>query len=41
MMWLILAVSGGIDDDEDFLAGQFLRPSLEINADASLSFVKD
>ena len=34
MMWLILAVSGGIDDVEYFLAGQFQRPSLVINADA-------
>jgi len=33
--------SGQIDDEGDFTAGQFLRPSLVINADPSLSVVKD
>ena len=32
---------GQIDDEEDFAAGQFLRPSLVINADPALSVVKD
>jgi acyl-CoA reductase-like NAD-dependent aldehyde dehydrogenase len=32
---------GQIDDEGDFAAGQFLRPSLVINADPSLSVVKD
>ena len=32
---------GQIDDADDFAAGQFLRPSLVIDADPSLSVVKD
>ncbi len=32
---------GSVDDEDDFAAGQFLRPSLVINADPSLSVVTD
>jgi len=32
---------GSVDDEDDFAAGQFLNPSLVINADPSLSVVKD
>jgi acyl-CoA reductase-like NAD-dependent aldehyde dehydrogenase len=32
---------GSVNDEDDFAAGQFLRPSLVINADPSLSVVTD
>ena len=32
---------GAIDDDADFEAGHFLRPSLVVNADPGLSVVRD
>ena len=32
---------GQIDDPDDFAAGQFLRPSLVINADPALSVVRE